>query len=72
MVLTDAGTTTCPECGDRMPLVTYTGEKPVCAKCAGMTTTGVLNIDTNMKLDGMDFDESDCLHDALERSRLRK
>lgn len=37
MSLSGSSKTTCPECGKRMPLVTWTGEKPKCSKCAGAT-----------------------------------
>jgi hypothetical protein len=63
MVTTGSGETTCPECGESMPLVTYVGEQPSCPRCAGMTTTGL------PEREGMDFEETDCLHELLERSR---
>lgn len=28
------GMTECPECGDPMPMVTWTGEKPKCRECS--------------------------------------
>lgn len=35
----DPGTTTCPECGDKMPLVSWTGKKPLCSACARKNRT---------------------------------
>lgn len=68
MVLFDnsPGTTPCPNCGEPMGMVSWVGEKPVCAACAGATTTGFPKLGG-----GPDFDsdnEESCLHDALEKS----
>lgn len=41
------GTTPCPECGDPMPMVTWTGEKPVCRKCSRSNSTTDLGGNTS-------------------------
>lgn len=38
------GTTPCPDCGDEMPLVTWTGQKPKCRSCARKDRTNVGDI----------------------------
>lgn len=36
----DVGTTPCPDCGDPMPFVTWSGPKPKCRKCRGSDGIG--------------------------------
>jgi len=62
----DSGTTPCPECGKPMGLVTWTGEKPVCHRCSGATTTGTPVLrDT----EPIDSNEEGCLHEGLSERR---
>lgn len=72
----------CPDCGRRMGLVTFVGEQPVCAVCAGATTTDLpeppLSDTDTETLSDEQFDQTDshdllsddegCLHEALEES----
>jgi hypothetical protein len=58
-----SGTTPCPECGNPMGLVSWVGEKPVCAGCAGATTT---NFDYKSELSFDDGEE--CAHEILEEN----
>jgi hypothetical protein len=65
----DSNTTPCPECGEDMPLMTWTGKKPCCARCSGATVTNDLSkIDTSLDFDYVDEGEQKCLHEALEES----
>lgn len=59
----DSSTTTCPECGREMPLVTYYGQKPKCARCNGTTF-----VEYGGQGIGRSFEpnEQECLHEALD------
>jgi len=36
-----AGTTPCPECGEPMPMVSWTDKKPKCQRCSDSTITTI-------------------------------
>lgn len=38
--LNNTNTTECPECGNQMGMVAWTGKKPVCHRCAETTYLG--------------------------------
>lgn len=59
----DSSTTTCPDCGREMGLVTYHGPKPKCARCNG-TTFVEYSGDGIRKT--FERNEQGCLHDMLD------
>lgn len=72
-----SGTTSCPECGDPMPMVMWGGTKPVCDSCAdgNKTTVGDVNLHHIIEEDEPGYRRErigygrGCLHDMFEESK---